>query len=366
MGNAYQPMTPGVLGKKVYCTHWIRTGECDFMQQGCMFKHVIPDLATLLTLGYRSYPRWFREAPQEWQAQNSIDFDPTGLVPNMHKPWERSTPSHAGNSTPRMAVCIEHVPTRHLIEPYYGNQTPSAMALSAPPSPPMNPLSPPARAGFRFHRGGARASQGPYVGRGGFNGPRSVHAGLGQPYGQPFFPTYNHNTGPASIAESVQSSNLLGSPQFGPVGAGRAPSATSTQYYDVRSISQASTTGQDMRGYSTLRPVAHDYHQSCSPHGNRPIPHYNRPLYDGAPKVPGPNHTVRFVAPDTPPNGPEEPQTASSSVTSQTTPPIPTVGSIYTSNLKNREQPQTGHSEVYVKREPAAPVGSDASTEGGK
>ncbi|MCJ1475191.1 hypothetical protein MMC13_003851 [Lambiella insularis] len=58
----YTPAQPGIFGVKEYCTHWIRKGECDFMQQGCIFKHVMPDLAGLQLLGYRSYPRWFREA----------------------------------------------------------------------------------------------------------------------------------------------------------------------------------------------------------------------------------------------------------------------------------------------------------------
>nr|POF01361.1 hypothetical protein CFP56_21309 [Quercus suber] len=28
--------------KKRYCTHWIRTATCDYIQQGCMFKHELP------------------------------------------------------------------------------------------------------------------------------------------------------------------------------------------------------------------------------------------------------------------------------------------------------------------------------------
>lgn len=60
----YKPAQPGIFGSKQYCTHWIRKGECDFVQQGCIFKHVMPDLAGLQLLGYRCYPRWFREASQ--------------------------------------------------------------------------------------------------------------------------------------------------------------------------------------------------------------------------------------------------------------------------------------------------------------
>ena len=85
-GNqVYNPTTPGVLGTKVYCTHWMRTGECDFTQQGCMFLHVMPDLDTLELLGFRSYPRWFREMPREWQMQNCKTFDEAGLDPHRHR-----------------------------------------------------------------------------------------------------------------------------------------------------------------------------------------------------------------------------------------------------------------------------------------
>lgn len=47
--------------KKKYCTHWIRTGECDFLQQGCRYKHQMPDRTTLARIGFRSVPRWWQE-----------------------------------------------------------------------------------------------------------------------------------------------------------------------------------------------------------------------------------------------------------------------------------------------------------------
>ncbi|EMC92423.1 hypothetical protein BAUCODRAFT_288631 [Baudoinia panamericana UAMH 10762] len=47
--------------RKEYCTYWIRHGECDFMQQGCMFKHEMPDKATLERIGIRCVPRWWAE-----------------------------------------------------------------------------------------------------------------------------------------------------------------------------------------------------------------------------------------------------------------------------------------------------------------
>ncbi|MCJ1404729.1 hypothetical protein MMC11_007955 [Xylographa trunciseda] len=69
----YEPLTKGVLGRKEYCSHWIRKGECDFTQQGCIFKHVMPSLDKLEELGYRTYPRWFREA-YDMNDENREDF----------------------------------------------------------------------------------------------------------------------------------------------------------------------------------------------------------------------------------------------------------------------------------------------------
>lgn len=47
--------------KKVYCTYWIRTGECDYTQQGCLYKHEMLDLETLKKIGFISEPRWWKE-----------------------------------------------------------------------------------------------------------------------------------------------------------------------------------------------------------------------------------------------------------------------------------------------------------------
>ena len=57
--------TRGTLGKKVYCTHWIRWGECDYTQQGCLYKHEMPDEDKLQEIGIATYPRWYRIANPE-------------------------------------------------------------------------------------------------------------------------------------------------------------------------------------------------------------------------------------------------------------------------------------------------------------
>ncbi|KAL8739207.1 MAG: hypothetical protein Q9181_000098 [Wetmoreana brouardii] len=54
-----------VPGKKVYCSHWIRTGECEFVQVGCLYKHKMPDDETLKAIGIRSLPAWYIAAHPE-------------------------------------------------------------------------------------------------------------------------------------------------------------------------------------------------------------------------------------------------------------------------------------------------------------
>ncbi|KIV82993.1 hypothetical protein PV11_05055 [Exophiala sideris] len=56
------PTSVPVTGQKVYCSYWLRKGECDFAQQGCIYKHEMPtDLATLLTVGFTDIPLWYRQ-----------------------------------------------------------------------------------------------------------------------------------------------------------------------------------------------------------------------------------------------------------------------------------------------------------------
>lgn len=54
-----------IPGKKVYCSHWIRSGDCDFVQQGCLYKHEMPDDDTLRAIGIRALPSWYIAAHPE-------------------------------------------------------------------------------------------------------------------------------------------------------------------------------------------------------------------------------------------------------------------------------------------------------------
>ena len=73
------PQTPGVLGKKEYCTYYLRTGMCDYMQEGCRYKHGYPeDEETRRKFNLRTLPRWLEER----QAQAFMDRNQTFMDGN--------------------------------------------------------------------------------------------------------------------------------------------------------------------------------------------------------------------------------------------------------------------------------------------
>ncbi len=83
--------TPGIYGKKKYCTHWIRTGNCDYMQEGCRYLHVIPDAETRLTIGIRDMPRWAKEdlpsPPREANPLRRRSWSPPKEKRDSQKDW---------------------------------------------------------------------------------------------------------------------------------------------------------------------------------------------------------------------------------------------------------------------------------------
>lgn len=83
-------------GKKVYCTHWIRRGECDFTQQGCLYKHEMPDIETLQAIGIRSIPTWYLNAYPERARKyflENVAAAPTGNQQHF-QPGEKQLTSH--------------------------------------------------------------------------------------------------------------------------------------------------------------------------------------------------------------------------------------------------------------------------------
>ena len=60
------------LRRKRYCTFWLRKGECDFVQQGCMYKHEFPPTADeWASIGFQSVPNWIHKRSPEWAKHMS-------------------------------------------------------------------------------------------------------------------------------------------------------------------------------------------------------------------------------------------------------------------------------------------------------
>ncbi|KLJ13811.1 hypothetical protein EMPG_11265 [Blastomyces silverae] len=84
--NVKNPKTP----KKEFCSYWIRRGECDYAQQGCLFKHQMPrDLETLGRLGLRDIPRWYRE---KYKVKSIAGSDGMDSRTNAGRGWRQTGP----------------------------------------------------------------------------------------------------------------------------------------------------------------------------------------------------------------------------------------------------------------------------------
>ncbi|KAI9783875.1 MAG: hypothetical protein M1835_003700 [Candelina submexicana] len=59
-----------VLENKTYCTFWLKTGCCDYIQQGCKYKHEMPDAAGLVAIGLPpDPPKWWKDRQlHNWRA----------------------------------------------------------------------------------------------------------------------------------------------------------------------------------------------------------------------------------------------------------------------------------------------------------
>ena len=283
-GNqVYNPTTPGVLGTKVYCTHWMRTGECDFTQQGCMFLHVMPDLDTLELLGFRSYPRWFREMPREWQMQNCKTFDEAGLDPHRFS-HGRSGPqgyggpslSHSGGGGFNRGGGI----------PPPGNYPP--------------PRGPGFYGGFGGSPQGFYGGGGPGYGRGGYGYPPPPSnygpPGPGGPGSVPSTPLGPAGPGygpPGSRFGSVAPSDMSsipGSPYVGKMEPGAGP----PQHRGTNLSSPAPSVAD----WKTLTPQAQAQAQAGWPPGGQgPMQHGPGGPYNGGPMAPHPPATPDIIHP---------------------------------------------------------------------
>ena len=61
------------MNKKEYCTFWLRNGDCDFMQQGCLYKHELPRTPDeWVSIGFQHVPKWIKQSSPEWATRVSL------------------------------------------------------------------------------------------------------------------------------------------------------------------------------------------------------------------------------------------------------------------------------------------------------
>ena len=286
-----------------------------------MFHHRMPDLDTLELLGFRSYPRWFREMPRDYQLENANDFDESGLDPRRHKAIDPSPPrglrtnGHGYHGGERGGTGREY--GRENAAPYgrnngynYGREREygrydSPPAAGAGPYPTNHP------AGHGYSpRGGPRGFTDHYgqdnYGQGHWNAPphnipshqriwslesdeNHLHSGppSGMPFGRPFVP----RTAPAgnngnAINHSSGTSSAMTPPAHSPmIGLAKGDIRNEHSFFS-RDASPMSTVNR-MHPAPNLGPP--DVRRAPGPSG-APF----RSLYDGIPSSPEPTYTKRF------------------------------------------------------------------------
>ncbi|MCJ1228859.1 hypothetical protein MMC12_005522 [Toensbergia leucococca] len=157
--------TPGTFGKKVYCTHWIRWGECDYTQQGCLYKHEMPDEETLSNIGIRGTPRWYRDVnvPKP-TANGKIER----VTATNDRPWRAlsAQPARAVR-TPVVEQLASHPPAASKTKTRENGishaDAPASVAAASSPVPQLSTL--PSKAFHRQSRQSSPASQPPSAAR---------------------------------------------------------------------------------------------------------------------------------------------------------------------------------------------------------
>ncbi|KAF7165937.1 hypothetical protein CNMCM5623_009929 [Aspergillus felis] len=134
-GNTRQ----GSHQKKEYCSYWIRHGECDYQQQGCLFKHEMPtDRSMLEKLGLRDIPRWYRDkynVPSLLSGGGNQTREPRALAGLLDDP--ASDRGAARGSRLAISVTAEHSDTER------SNKGKAAVSIHQPA-----PLALPGRPSF--------------------------------------------------------------------------------------------------------------------------------------------------------------------------------------------------------------------------
>jgi len=100
---------PGPPRKKVYCTFWIESGRCNYMQEGCRLKHEIPrDETTRNKIGMRGIPRWLQDDPVEfekyWPTVPHTPIPATLAASRSNSNYQASTPQFSPADSPEGSV----------------------------------------------------------------------------------------------------------------------------------------------------------------------------------------------------------------------------------------------------------------------
>jgi hypothetical protein len=120
------------INKKEWCSHWIRHGECNFTQQGCIFKHEMPDIMTLNNIGFRCVPDWYKERESRAKLAEKRRIHSLSMDGSKHPPitgtGQRARPGEAAfriiqrgiTQTPRLrktTAIVAESPTRTIAAP---------------------------------------------------------------------------------------------------------------------------------------------------------------------------------------------------------------------------------------------------------
>ncbi|KGO64127.1 Zinc finger, CCCH-type [Penicillium italicum] len=143
MGNKHASSS-----KKEFCSYWIRHGECDYSQQGCLYKHEMPtEYHMIEKLGLRDIPRWYRE---KHNVRSFLNPNRTQLAIAPQQPMQ-ALPSPV---SPTNESCASKVSTIHA-NPKLNKSPPQF--IKSPPRGPANRGNHNGFVNHNQHRGGGRS-----------------------------------------------------------------------------------------------------------------------------------------------------------------------------------------------------------------
>ena len=127
-------------GIKEYCSYWLRHGECDYTQQGCLYRHEMPlDRSTLEKLGLRDIPRWYREKHRlgsylaGGNAMSGINLSSTTKPNLMERDWRSHPVEVSLEGTSRKPEKRAELPTASNTSPTGNRSTRPSTSHSLPP-----------------------------------------------------------------------------------------------------------------------------------------------------------------------------------------------------------------------------------------